>query len=341
MIECVLTVDYEIYGNGEGSLRRLVYEPAQQLLEIFNTFGNRFVIFVEAAELKKIQEHSTDEAIHEVSQQIQEFYRRGFEIGLHIHPQWCNGRYENGRWMLDYSEYNLCTLPRERIAQIVDWSIAYFREVLGVADFTPFSFRAGNWLFQPTITVATVLAGRGVKVDSSVFKGGLQRQHKLDYRGSLKNRFYWKFTSDINVADPEGDLLELPIHTEMVPFWKMLTFKRIGLQRRTASSDQKVRNHNGKKRLQRIMDFVRFRYPLKLDFCRMTIDELIRIIDAVIKEDQKNPSTLRPIVAIGHTKDLVDFTTVASFLSYLKERDVPLSTFEQIYPKMILGENQA
>ena len=28
MIECIFTIDYEIYGNGEGSLQQLVYEPA-------------------------------------------------------------------------------------------------------------------------------------------------------------------------------------------------------------------------------------------------------------------------------------------------------------------------
>ena len=31
MIECIFTVDYEIYGNGTGALIDLVYEPAKQL----------------------------------------------------------------------------------------------------------------------------------------------------------------------------------------------------------------------------------------------------------------------------------------------------------------------
>jgi hypothetical protein len=78
------------------------------------------------------------------------------------------------------------------------------------------------------------------------------------------------------------------------------------------------------KKLYRLMDFVHFRNPLKLDFCRMTIQELTSMVDKVIRADRKDPTSFRPIVAIGHTKDLVDFQTVDSFLSYLKQKEITL-----------------
>jgi hypothetical protein len=328
MIECIFTVDYEIYGNGEGSLKELIYEPAQRLKSIFRERNARFVAFVEVAELEMVEGKGTDPAIELVKRQIRDFYKEGFELGLHLHPHWYNGRYENGRWLLDYSEYNLCTLPRQRIIQIVDRSIAYLRNVLELSDFTPLSFRAGNWLFQPTETAAEVLFGRGIRVDSSVFGGGVQHQYKLDYRRALQNGYYWKFAHDVNVPDPGGTLLELPIHTEMVPTWQMLTTKRIGLQRKSSSGDQ-----TGKTGLYRFQDFLRFWYPLKLDFCRMTIDELTQMIDTVIREDKEDQASFRPIVAIGHTKDLIDFQTLDPFLSYLQMKNIPVSTFGAVYPK--------
>lgn len=328
MIECIFTIDYEVYGNGEGSLKEMVYEPTRKLKGLFDQVGAKIVVFVEAAELEKIEAAETDSAINEVKYQVQELHKEGHEIALHLHPQWYNARYEKGKWLLDYSEYNLCTLSRERVVQIVDRALAYLRRILGVADFTPVSFRAGNWLFQPTQTVANVLVEQGIKVDSSVFKGGLQHQHKLDYRRALRNGYYWKFTNDTNVSDPQGALLELPIHTQMVPFWRMLTTKRVGLQRKASSAAQ-----NSKKRLYRILDFLRFQYPLKFDFCRMTMHELTRLMDRVIKEDQQKPTSFRPIVAIGHTKDLVDFETVESFLSYLEQKGISVSTFSDVYQK--------
>lgn len=328
MIECIFTIDYEIYGNGEGSLRELVYEPADKLMATFRKRKASFVVFVEVAELEMIEAKRTDPAIELVKNQIRDFYEEGFELGLHLHPQWYKGRYENGRWLLDYSEYNLCTLPRERIVQIVDRSIAYFRNVLGVSDFTPLSYRAGNWLFQPTRTTANVLAERGIKVDSSVFKGGLQHQYKLDYRQALRNGYYWRFQSDANMLDPNGALIEIPIYTIMVPCWNMLTAKRISLQRKSPSTPQINRQ-----RLYRLLDYLRFWYPLKFDFCRMTIDELTSMADRVMREDQKNPTSYKPMVAIGHSKDLVDLDSIEYFLSYLKENRINVSTFDRVYTK--------
>ena len=328
MIECIFTIDYEIYGNGEGSLRELVFDPVEQLQETFGQRNERFVVFVEAAELEKIEEHKADEGISDVRRQIRQLHTQGVEIGLHLHPQWYNARYENEKWLLDYGEYNLCTLPRHRIEHVVGKGISYLRDVLGEPDFTPCSFRAGNWLLQPTETAAAVLAEAGVRIDSSVFKGGLQRNHRLDYRPALKNGYYWPFGDDVNVPAPDGALMEIPTHTVMAPFWKMLTGKRIGLQRKSLSSSQ-----SSGSRFNRLLDYLRPWYPLKFDFCRMTLDELISMIDGVIREDRKSPATYRPLVAIGHSKDLLDFSAIELFLPYLKERNIRITTFRDVYPK--------
>ena len=53
MIECIFTLDYEIYGNGSGDLATLVLEPTERLLTLFRSRGHRFVVFVEAAELRR------------------------------------------------------------------------------------------------------------------------------------------------------------------------------------------------------------------------------------------------------------------------------------------------
>jgi hypothetical protein len=329
MIECIFTLDYEIYGNGEGSLRELVYEPAERLKSIFLREDTRFVVFVEVAELEMIEAKGTDPAIDLVKRQIRDLYRQGFEVGLHLHPQWYNGTYQGGSWSLDFAEYNLCTLPRERMEQIVDRAIAYLREVLHVADFTPLCFRAGNWLFQPTQPAAAVLSARGMKMDSSVFKGGLQHQHNLDYRRALRNGHYWKFKENVDVPDPEGLLLELPIHTQMVPAWTMYTAKRVGLQRQAPMSAPSV-----KQKICRLLDLMRPFHPLKFDFCRMTDYELRKMIDRLIQEDQKDSKRFRPIVAIGHTKDLVDFKTIEWLLPYLMENQIRVSAFKDVYQSL-------
>jgi hypothetical protein len=253
-----------------------------------------------------------------------------------LHPQWYNARHDDTQWRLDYGEYNLCRLSPERIDQIIDRSIAYLQRVLGAPGYNPLSFRAGNWLLQPTGAAAKSLAGHGIKVDSSVFKGGLQHQCDLDYRGSRKNGYYWAFSEDVNVPDPRGILLEIPTFTKMVPIWKMFTAKRIGLQQRGPANTQ-----HRQKQLARLRDFSRFRHPMKLDFCRLTATEMIRMFDREMEKDRRNPAIFRPIVAIGHTKDLVDLDTIESFLSYLRGQGVPVSTFRDVHDKIMRRDQRS
>jgi hypothetical protein len=326
MIECIFTIDYEIYGNGQGSLKELMYDPAEKLAAIFRKWNAPFVIFVEAAELEMIEANAADPYIEKIKHQLRRFRADGFELGLHIHPWWYKGRYKNGKWLLDLSEYNLCTLPRHRVIEIVDRSIAYLRHVLGSPDFTPLSFRAGHLLFEPSHTLAAVLAERGLKVDSSVYKGGLWHQHGLDYRPALRNGHFWRFTASANVPDPQGVLLELPVHTRMVPTWKMFTSKRVSMERNSSSGIR-----TGRKMLSRIKDLLRFRYPLKFDLGQMTQEELTCLLDAVIMEDRKDPAQFRPIVAIGHTKDHIESDKVESVLAFLKMKDFRISDFNGVY----------
>jgi hypothetical protein len=328
MIECIFTIDYEIYGNGTGSLKDLVYDPAEQLIAVFKKQGARCVLFVEVAEFERIEVCGTDEAIGVVKRQIRECHKDGFELGLHLHPQWYKARFEAGRWLLDYREYNLCRLERSRIEEIVERAVHYLSRILDEPDFVPLSFRAGNWLFQPTQTAAAVLAKKGIELDSSVFKGGLQHNNDLDYRPAMKNGYYWKFRSDVNIEDSNGFMLEIPIYSEMVPFWRMCTAKRLSLQQKGTSS---LRSH--RQRLYRALDFIRFWYPLKFDFCRMKLAELTSMMDIVIRDDQKNPQLYKPVVLIGHTKDLLDLDAVDSFLTYLKGKGLRVSTFQDVIEK--------
>ena len=328
MIECIFTLDYEIYGNGQGSLATHVYEPAEQLRRLFLTHRARFVPFVEVAELDVIGAHGTDPAIDVVHEQLRRFHADGFSIGLHLHPQWYNARYVDGSWTLDPSEYNLCTLPRSRISAIVDRGLAYLRRVLNAPHFTPLAFRAGNWLFQPTRDAAHVLAEHGIRLDSSVFKGGVRHKYRLDYRRALDNGYYWRFDDRVEIPDDCGRLLEVPIHTQMVPFWKMGTAKRIAFE------GQKVGTVlYGRQGLDRLLDLSRVRHPLKFDFCRMTLRELTTMLEVVMADDAEDPEAFRPLVAIGHTKELVDFETVSAFLTWLSARGIRISTFDDVYDR--------
>jgi peptidoglycan/xylan/chitin deacetylase (PgdA/CDA1 family) len=322
VIECIFTLDYEIYGNGQGSLRDVVLDPTQRLAEVFQEFDAPFVVFAEAVEFARIEEAQSDPDSARVRAQLRELRAAGSEIGLHLHPWWARARHEDGRWCLDWSERSICALQPERVEAIVSGAIRYLRESLNDPHFTPLSFRSGLWVMQPTSVIAQVLTRYGVEVDSSLFKGGRVRGLGLDYRPAMANGNSWRFSDDVNVPDPHGDLLEIPIHTQMVPFWRMLGGKRLKLHSKTRKTSE------GSPLPRDWRDFVRLRYPRKLDFCRMTFAEMREAITEVLEEEQERKER-SPIVAIGHSKDFVDPDAVRFFLAFLQERGVAVTTFSR------------
>jgi hypothetical protein len=117
---------------------------------------------------------------------------------------------------------------------------------------------------------------------------------------------------------------EIPIHTEMVPFWQMLGRKRLQLQRKTRTASK------GSPLPRSLRDFVRLRYPRKLDFCRMTFDEMHSAMAEVLRQRQGREHDNDVIVAIGHSKDFVDADAVRRFLAFLQEHSISVTTFSRL-----------
>jgi hypothetical protein len=324
MIDLIFTLDYEIYGNGEGSLQDLVLEPTRDLAQIFEDFGASFVVFAEAVEFAKMEEAQSDPDTAGVRAQLRELRRAGHEIALHLHPWWSNARHVDGRWRMDWTERSICTLELKRVEAIVSGAIHYLRDALDDPTFTPVSFRSGLLAMQPTPAIANVLMRHGVRVDSSVFKGGLVHGLGLDYRSRLTNDGFWRFRNDVTVPDFDGELWEIPIQTQMVPFWKMLGRKRLKLQSKLGGSGPRTPLQN------RWRDFLRFRYPKKLDFCRMTFEEMREAIQRIMKEQLQSGRKHSLVVAIGHSKDFIDPEAIRRFLIFLREHSIRVTTFSEL-----------
>jgi hypothetical protein len=58
------------------------------------------------------------------------------------------------------------------------------------------------------------------------------------------------------------------------------------------------------------------------------------MFDREIEEDRRNPTPFRPLVAIGHTKDLADLDTIESSLACLQSHGIPVSTFADVHDKI-------
>jgi len=337
MIDAIFTIDYELFGDGSGDLYQHMLEPTKELKRIFDLHNSKLVFFVEAAELLKISNTNNDEKIYEIEKQINQLYNQKYEIDLHIHSQWFNAKLINGNWALDYSEYNLSELTKDKIDIYIKECITYLQKIVNNGNYIPTAYRAGGWLIQPSSLISEVLLENNIKIDSSVFKGGKQYYRGLDFRESLKNPYWWRFDDDINKPSKNGRLVQIPIYSRMVPIWKMYTSKR----KKIIYSQNIIKNKSNYskgviEKACSLLDLMRLYYPKKLDFSKMTSDELIEEFEKIIYKDKVTRDIYKPIVLIGHTKNLEDFDSINLFLDYLKSKNIKIKTFSDILNKIDL-----
>ena len=105
--QIVLSVDYEIFGNGTGDVRQHVTEPAAHMARTLEKFNAPLTVFVEMEEqtafevnAAELQRHLGYDPGELIRNQIKELSRRGHDFQLHLHPEWHRCAWADGRWLL-------------------------------------------------------------------------------------------------------------------------------------------------------------------------------------------------------------------------------------------------
>ena len=333
MIELIFTIDYELFGNGSGSLKDHVYIPAQRISQLFEKFGYKLVFFIEVAEFIKLNDLKQYQFIDHIERQIRNLKISGHEIGLHIHSWWYNAINKDEKWVLDYNEYNTAILPIQKIEKQIVSAVDYLKRVLKDDLFQPTSFRAGNWLIQPSKNILTVLKNNGIKIDSSVFKKGYNSKLKLDFRRSPKKLPYWNIEDDVLTPQINGSLVEIPIYSEMKPIWCLWKKSKNKVYAGVMKKNNTFRFQNIMDLLNSFKNYFRIFYPFKFDFTKMPFVEMKNMLDNIIKNN-KNTSKSVPIVIIGHTKNLPAYEEIEKLLIYIKQQNISVTTFKDIITKL-------
>src|ERR1700693_2803868 len=102
-IHLALTHDWELRGDGSGDIEEIQFAPLRRLLEIYAQVGLRTTILPDVMQQMAFRrcESSHPElrtAADSWDQHLREAFLQGHDVQLHLHPQWLNARYEEGRW---------------------------------------------------------------------------------------------------------------------------------------------------------------------------------------------------------------------------------------------------
>ena len=325
MFHLVITCDYELPAGGRGDVLRHMIAPTAKLLEVCERHAAKLTIMVEMGELwafakpenAQFKEHLGYDPVSVIKQQLTEAVQRGHDVQLHLHPQWIHARWQSSRWILDYAHYQLSHFQHNEMVALLrqgkDDLETLLRPYCG--DYKCVGFRAGHWNTQPSHEYLTALRDAGLRSDTSVFKWGhrVDGGVTFDYRNAFSNLLAWYVRED-DINQPTSDLtiLEVPIATQSVKYFRMLTLRRLWLSLRFLREDREISAAIYKvttartrppRLTSKLRQFVR-QYPRKLDFCKLTAREMQSSIENLIHQCRDYPRRLPiPVVMIGHSKD--------------------------------------
>ena len=334
------TLDYEIHGNGDGNPLYLMVEPTYRLMNMLEQYGQRVTIMADVAEILCFHRHwqqtgRDDFHVAEIEQQLCEALRRGHDVQLHIHSSYFNAQWNGARFDQCIEEYNMAALPYERVRDMVGQCVHYLENLLRPikSDYQVWLYRAANWSMMPTPTLYKVLTEFGITHDTSVYKGGCQGGNVCyDYRYAHDNLLSYPTSSqDINLFDSNGPIVEMPIYTEMRPFWDFVSPIRIFRMVRakfhkhkrnesaTASAAQQVANKDDNRKLSLRSFFVKS--PLKMDFNQVNARGLKRMMKHIMQRATQENLSHIDVVLIGHSKTFVPYNekTLRPFLEWVEK----------------------
>ena len=102
MIGLALTLDYEIYGDGEGSLSELAIKPTARFLGICDKYNIKATLFVDVAEILAMKKYDVfKDDVLRAEQQLISAHKNGHDIQLHIHPWWFDANFVNEKWQFE------------------------------------------------------------------------------------------------------------------------------------------------------------------------------------------------------------------------------------------------
>jgi hypothetical protein len=362
MIYLALTHDWELRGDGSGDIEAIQFAPLRRLLEIYAKFGARTTILPDLMQQIRFRqleaEHPELKSLADSwNEQVCETFRQGHDIHLHLHPQWLNAQYQDGRWQLQ-GDWSILNYDRDSAYAMLARGKAYLENLLQPIDssYRCLAFRAGALAAAPSDHLFKSLVTLGIKLDVSIAGGVFlnDRNLQLDYRDCEETflPFYPSMEDARKVSAKPEEIVCVPLN-HFYGSRREVTRQNISLARdqinRPTGGARKGAETKGDlssarpsrvglafeklimpaiKRKHFVSDTGRLNYPL------------MREMLASIRQRARDRGLAKvPIVLTNHPKDIRDLPAIERFVGEVSEADdVEFITLTEIVAKIQSGE---
>ena len=317
MKSIVLTLDYELYGNGSGDVFKHIIVPTNKILKIAKKYNFHITFFFEVVEywkLKKEWEQGNSmgydaNPIVAIENQLKHAYQEGHDIQLHLHPQWVDAVYVNDHWKVNLNEWRLGGYTREgdfSLICLLEKGKKTLENIIQPIDpnYQCIALRAGGYNIQPSQEIVKAMRAAHIYVDSSIFPGGKECNmlSNYDYFDIPVDVGFWNVGTELEKMG-NTEILELPIVAFPLVRWKKyLTIERIKslLQNRKSAKDAFEAKTGGEKgKLEKIKFFFEEEWQT-WDYCLFSKSMHRQFLKAIEKQNNRNVFTL-----VGHPKSYV------------------------------------
>ena len=345
MKSIILTLDYELYGNGSGDVFEHIISPTNKILDIAEEYNAKLTIFFEVIEYWKLKiewEKGNDMGYKEnpikaIENQLQLAYKKGHDIQLHLHPQWVDAKYENNQWVVNLNEWRLGEYNKEgefSLNNLLKKGKQTIEKIIMPIDpaYRCFALRAGGYNAQPSHDIVKAMKETGLVIDSSLFPGGIEygTLSKYDYSSIPIDQGY-SHTSDFLEQKGDSHIIELPIVAfPIIRLEKFLSPNRIqSLLRNTNSTKQtfNAKTSNKTTYLAKIKYLFETEHQT-WDYCLLPKRLHKKFLHSIQQQNDRNI-----FVLVGHPKSFLANSNFEYLLSLLRNK-YESTTIAKIYDRI-------
>lgn len=322
MKQILLTLDYELFGNGSGNVFEHMIYPTERMLEIAKKHVAKITFFFEVIEYWRLKEewdagnsmgYKTN-PITAIEKQICEAVKDGHDVQLHLHPQWVDAKWLNGCWVVNMDDWRLGEYKKvgeDSLDELLRRGKETLEQMIRPikSDYVCNALRAGGYCIQPSGEIVKSMRKYGFRYDSSVYPGGYEdgQLQRFDFRGLPDDIGWWYCLDKVEKSvSKETEIVELPIvGMEVTRFMKFMSIDRvIGLLKNRGHMSQmleaKTTTSHKKASLKDKIKFFFQKECQTWDFCLLSKSMHEAFLCKV--EEQKERTVF---VMVGHPKSLL------------------------------------
>ncbi|MBE8540570.1 hypothetical protein [Geoglobus acetivorans] len=324
MLNLIITIDYEIFGNGRGDVIRHMIIPMGRIASIAEAHNVPVTVMAEMCEY--IQFEKYDEALvndlgyspsERISTQILEMHERGHDVQLHIHPQFLDAEYSRGRFHLRNPKLSVFDMSYEDVRSMIEMCKDTLESLVPSGSYRCLALRLSNmgWV-EPPYHVAKAMEDLGIVV------------HSLsDIPAPAGNNGLWRLY-DLQVYEVPIYSIPAKLHSFLKPgFLLPLLYVWVHDPPTSPTGRSSLKGSGGSGRV------------MKFDISKLSWREMVGMLDHALNVYDTAENEV-PVVAIGHTKDFFNSSNFKKFLEIVT-RDyshaVRFTTFSEFVEQVLSG----